>query len=165
MNDIQNNNQNQNIQNNINSLIENSIINNITMYFTSGNNISRLLSRRYYNDPPTGGYIVNEEEEYELYSIENDDIASLVFLDTLEEINSISYKEMLKSIGKYKKVKENNKELLNSECSICIDSFKPNEYYRKLGCNHYFHKRCIDRWIKKDKNECPMCRQIIINNN
>jgi hypothetical protein len=157
-------------------IIENNIINNMLRLYSYNNNdfnrisnlrISNILSRRYYNVPPVGGYTVNEDEDYEIYRIENDDITSLVFLDTLNDLNNLNteknrYKDTLKSIGKYRKVKEDNQELINLQCSICIDSFKPNEYYRKLGCCHYFHKKCIDRWIKKDKNECPMCRNIII---
>jgi Ring finger domain len=43
-------------------------------------------------------------------------------------------------------------------CSICFNDFKINERYRKLPCNHQFHKRCIDKWFNESV-KCPMCRQ------
>eukprot|EP01029_Cantina_marsupialis_P031731 TRINITY_DN920_c0_g3_i1.p1 TRINITY_DN920_c0_g3~~TRINITY_DN920_c0_g3_i1.p1 ORF type:complete len:104 (+),score=17.87 TRINITY_DN920_c0_g3_i1:47-313(+) len=26
-------------------------------------------------------------------------------------------------------------------------------------CSHQFHKHCLDKWLRKDKSNCPMCRQ------
>lgn len=51
-------------------------------------------------------------------------------------------------------------------CPICISDVSPNEYIRVLECNHTFHKKCIDKWIKKcildeSKMRCPMCRKNI----
>ena len=156
----------------MNDIIENSIINNMLRLVNNDNNINRLrlgriISRRYYNVPPLGGYIVNDEDEY---IIDTDDISSLVFLDTITELlnddnnhtNNTNHtnnnqKTKIKSIGGYKKIKESHVELLNEHCPICIEKFNTGEYYRTLKCNHSFHKKCIDRWIKKDKNECPMC--------
>jgi hypothetical protein len=168
----------------INRLIEESIVNNTIRFYRDtintvrNRNLSRLISNRYYNNPPLGGYFINEDDEYvfsdsDLLILDNDDLSSVVFLDTINNIGSIEsinndtletnciIKETIKKLGKYKKIKDSNKEILDLSCSICIENFKVNEYYRKLNCNHYFHKRCIDRWIKKDKNECPMCRSLI----
>ena len=126
--------------------------------------IHSLLSRRYYNTPPLGGYVVSDEEEYVTFDM--DDITSITILDTLTELNNntLEINQVIKTkLSSYKKVKCDNTELLNSQCPICIDTYKPTEYYRKLNCEHIFHKKCIDRWIKRDKNECPMCRDLIIN--
>ena len=174
--------------------------------------INNLLSRRYFNSPPRGGYLINyinsenslEEDNSEYYEnyensenyLENityfinniqsqniDDLISETFLDTVRELynnnilnfqnssenqnitfefNNINNNNNNFNISNgYKKIKESDNELLNSQCPICIDPFKINECYRKLCCNHIFHKKCIDRWIKKDKNECPMCRSNI----
>jgi len=61
----------------------------------------------------------------------------------------------------YKKVKD-----LVSTCAICIQDFKSNEYYRELPkCKHQFHKKCIDKWFKIDKQmSCPICRKEYIKN-
>jgi len=56
----------------------------------------------------------------------------------------------------YKKVKSDN----NNLCSICQDNYKKGQYYRKLPCNHQYHKKCIDKWFHKDsKMQCPLCRK------
>ena len=162
--------------------IQNTIVNNILNIYRDSvrntrnpnrNNLtSNVLSSRYYNTPPQGGYLVNEEHEYVLP--DQDDLSSIIFLDIVTRFGSPgsdsylsdskkSMNRKIKQIGKYKKVKESNKELLEEPCPICIDNFKEGEYYRKLDCNHCFHKKCIDRWFKKDHSECPMCRKIIIN--
>jgi hypothetical protein len=122
----------------------------------------QILSSRYYNDPPQGGYRVNEEHEYILP--DDDDISSSILLETIMRFGSPETecflknckKNQLKNI-KYKKITSSS-ELLQTSCSICIDEFKENEYYRTLGCNHTFHKRCIDRWFRKDHSDCPLCR-------
>lgn len=43
-------------------------------------------------------------------------------------------------------------------CIICLGDIKKGKY---LACNHYFHKKCINKWLKNNNN-CPMCRTIII---
>ena len=51
------------------------------------------------------------------------------------------------------------------ECSICLDN---NEFtyksWVKLGCNHYFHRHCIDLWLEQ-RQTCPICVQNIYNTN
>ena len=41
------------------------------------NRVSFIISNRYYNSPPVGGYELNEEYDY--IFPDNDDISSLVF--------------------------------------------------------------------------------------
>ena len=160
----------------INEIIENNIIHNLlTMYsneryFTRtqrNNNITNnIISRRYYNTPPIGGYVMQEDsdssEYLEYYEYTHDDLNSLVLLDTIHDISIINNNN--NKLNGYKRIKDSNVLLLESQCPICLDLFKKNECYRVLHCNHIFHKKCIDRWIKKDKNECPMCRTNIFSN-
>jgi hypothetical protein len=164
----------------INEAIHISIVNNLLNMYSGStrnqsllsseilNNNSRILSSRYYNTPPQGGYIVNEEYEYILS--DTDDLASLVFLDVATRFGSPGSdnklmkecrKNKIKKIGSYKKIKDGDL-LLNNQCSICIENFSCGEFQRTLCCNHSFHKKCIDKWFKKDKNDCPMCRTKII---
>lgn len=42
------------------------------------------------------------------------------------------------------------------ECSICLDILN-NDTNKILTCNHIFHKKCIDTWLKRN-NICPLCR-------
>ena len=127
----------------------------------------QIISSRYYNDPPRGGYLVDEEHDYILP--DDDDVTSTVLLELVTRFGSpetdsffkSERRTQIKEIGKYKKV-TNNSDLLNVTCPICIEEFKENEYYRTLECKHCFHKRCIDRWFRKDHSDCPMCRRKIM---
>ena len=104
------------------------------------------------------------EEEYVLQ--DTDDLSSTILLDIVTRFGSpgndsfmkLYKKSQIKNIGKYKKVK-NECEL---DCPICLEQLKTNEYYRELSCKHIFHKKCIDRWFKKDHSDCPMCRTKIL---
>jgi len=63
----------------------------------------------------------------------------------------------------YQKLNENTLKKFSDEiCPICHEGFKIGEYYRTLPiCNHSFHKRCVDRWLRKDivNMRCPCCRE------
>ncbi|CDW55518.1 E3 ubiquitin-protein ligase Arkadia [Trichuris trichiura] len=43
------------------------------------------------------------------------------------------------------------------KCSICLLEFERDDSIRTLRCNHFFHVRCIDRWLVINK-KCPVCR-------
>ena len=42
-------------------------------------------------------------------------------------------------------------------CSICLNEFKKDEHVYFLPCIHHFHVKCLQEWIKTQKN-CPMCK-------
>jgi len=47
------------------------------------------------------------------------------------------------------------------ECSICLDTLNKKKYRLKsLYCNHTFHKRCINKWLKTSI-QCPLCKYFI----
>lgn len=51
---------------------------------------------------------------------------------------------------------------LDTECVICLSEFVPGERLRLLPkCNHGFHVRCIDKWLKS-QSSCPKCRHCLI---
>ncbi|KAK3211516.1 hypothetical protein Dsin_016222 [Dipteronia sinensis] len=51
---------------------------------------------------------------------------------------------------------------LDTECVICLSEFSSGERVRLLPkCNHGFHVRCIDKWLKSHSS-CPKCRQCLI---
>ncbi|GAB5361649.1 hypothetical protein AAMO2058_000730600 [Amorphochlora amoebiformis] len=43
------------------------------------------------------------------------------------------------------------------KCLVCILTITSRESVRLLPCLHKFHKRCIDKWLKKS-TECPVCK-------
>ena len=47
------------------------------------------------------------------------------------------------------------------ECAICLDTYDSSNAV-KLNCSHNFHNECIEKW-KNVKNECPVCRESIDN--
>jgi hypothetical protein len=153
----------------INQAIQRSVVFNILNVFQT-NTTQYNQNINYFNQPPVGGYLVNEQEEYVLR--DSDDLSSMIFLDIVTRFGSPgSYslndkykeyrKDKIRNTCKYKKIKDSD-SLINQQCPICIDNFCCGEYQRTLECSHVFHRKCIDRWFKKGKNDCPMCRTKII---
>jgi hypothetical protein len=52
----------------------------------------------------------------------------------------------------------------DAECSICQDKYMDSEtlftWCSLHPCEHKFHSKCIEPWIKSH-NTCPLCRTII----
>ncbi|CAD8141410.1 unnamed protein product [Paramecium octaurelia] len=42
-------------------------------------------------------------------------------------------------------------------CSICLEPFTSSSLVRMTYCEHVFHSRCLERWMKNNKI-CPLCR-------
>merc|ERR1712087_305120 len=49
----------------------------------------------------------------------------------------------------------------NSSCAVCLDDFQRGEELRLLPCEHAYHRHCIDPWLAKQSELCPMCKQSI----
>lgn len=74
------------------------------------------------------------------------------------------------SYSRYLNYRIKNKKLItphtavcknDSECAICLnDTIKDKDIIKKLYCNHTFHKKCINKWLKIN-NTCPFCRTYI----
>ena len=97
-----------------------------------------------------------------------DDPESATFIITVDinhntHIKENIYKKPSKNVylnflGKYNRVKDGD-NILTKECPICLEEFSKNVGYRKLDCDHVFHKKCIDKWLYQDKKlRCPLCR-------
>jgi len=41
-------------------------------------------------------------------------------------------------------------------CSICLCDYNEGALLRRLPCGHDFHRRCVDKWLQKNKR-CPLC--------
>tara|TARA_X000000950_G_scaffold167806_1_gene204923 strand:- start:4437 stop:4868 length:432 start_codon:yes stop_codon:yes gene_type:complete len=79
---------------------------------------------------------------------------------SLEENNKpiVATMEQMESLGNYQRVtKEEVCE--DNTCCICLAPYKMGEGKRTLGCEHSFHKKCIDKWLTTSKTECPICRK------
>ncbi|PKI65489.1 hypothetical protein CRG98_014147 [Punica granatum] len=42
-------------------------------------------------------------------------------------------------------------------CCICLAKYANNEELRELPCSHFFHKECVDKWLKINAL-CPLCK-------
>lgn len=43
-------------------------------------------------------------------------------------------------------------------CGICLEEWKDTDSCRVMRCNHVYHATCVDEWLQKSSNTCPMCR-------
>mmetsp|Transcript_50091 Transcript_50091/g.119176 ORF Transcript_50091/g.119176 Transcript_50091/m.119176 type:complete len:288 (-) Transcript_50091:68-931(-) len=44
-----------------------------------------------------------------------------------------------------------------TECSMCLLDYADGEELRRLGCGHCFHVACVDEWLVRHQNICPLC--------
>lgn len=47
------------------------------------------------------------------------------------------------------------------DCSICLNTINNEKLHRELPCGHVFHPECVDEWLLKNDERCPMCRKTI----
>lgn len=48
----------------------------------------------------------------------------------------------------------------SSTCPICINDMVEGDQARILPCKHFFHKNCVDEWLRVNAS-CPTCRASI----
>lgn len=60
----------------------------------------------------------------------------------------------------YRELREEN-VMIGEECTICLSHFEGEQECIVLpGCDHCFHRECIDDWLR-EKSNCPNCRSNI----
>ncbi|KAM6561396.1 hypothetical protein CsatA_030635 [Cannabis sativa] len=45
-------------------------------------------------------------------------------------------------------------------CCICLAKYANNDELRELPCSHFFHKECLDKWLKINAT-CPLCKNAV----
>lgn len=62
----------------------------------------------------------------------------------------------------FNEIKNKSLKVKNQEkCVICLNNYKNDDMVSYLNnCNHLFHKKCIDKWLKEYNNKCPICRKM-----
>ncbi|KAL2559124.1 putative RING finger protein C57A7.09-like [Forsythia ovata] len=46
----------------------------------------------------------------------------------------------------------------NAKCAVCLCRIDEGDEVKELGCNHLFHRVCLDRWVRYGHMTCPLCR-------
>ena len=50
-------------------------------------------------------------------------------------------------------------ENMAERCLVCLEDWKDDDGCRIMACKHAFHTLCVDKWMSKSSNTCPMCRR------
>ena len=51
---------------------------------------------------------------------------------------------------------------INYDCVICMDD--NDNCYSLQKCGHIFHQKCILKWNRERKGECPICKNALFEN-
>lgn len=46
-------------------------------------------------------------------------------------------------------------------CSICLNDFSMKDKVKQLHCEHVFHEKCIENWLRRAR-DCPNCKRSAI---
>lgn len=47
-------------------------------------------------------------------------------------------------------------------CPICLDEYELNDQVCSKGCNHLYHRDCLEQWLHQKGHKCPYCRKTMI---
>lgn len=67
-----------------------------------------------------------------------------------ERLPAVEYRKLLSNTGDAE---------VAEKCSVCLEQFEDSDLVRPLACSHTFHTECIDTWLSKHVNSCPLCRR------
>lgn len=74
-----------------------------------------------------------------------EDVPVVLSEDNFNKLKSVSFGELTSP--------------LQSECTICQESFTEDKQVTELVCKHVFCKDCVSNWLTKFKCVCPICKQ------
>ena len=90
-------------------------------------------------------------------------------VDKINEIKCVSSKDIVKTcrekileLGKINK----QKELCIDTCTLCLETFNIKQFIFKFNaCKHQYHKKCINKFLKRTVNIiCPCCKELYLHN-
>ena len=55
-----------------------------------------------------------------------------------------------------------NKRKRQTNCVICLKTFRKNSTVKQLPCDHIFHANCIDKSLRFCNARCCLCRQKVV---
>ena len=141
------------------------ILNSMSSQISSSLQNSQPQPRSYNGNP---NYTQNIDMRSENVNSENDNHEERLENLRKKYGNRILIKCLLKkqveNIEYTKKLEEN----FGDKCTICMDGFKIGEIIDKTPCEHLFHIKCFEKYLKginkKDKLVCPNCNQNLLIN-
>jgi len=146
---LSNNNQNYNLQ--INNLQINNHQNNNPLNFNSQNNNPRNNNLDTINDSIIA---FNLQEELNNQYIHNQNNQRNINNPPIRiGVTKTMTQNEIDRLGT--EIYNSNNQYSTSECTFCMEDFKNGDVLRRLSCLHFFHKNCIDPWLKKNGN-CPI---------
>ncbi|KAL1023875.1 hypothetical protein UPYG_G00048290 [Umbra pygmaea] len=105
---------------------------------------------------PTVGPAVNLELDVEDGEVENYE----ALLNLAERLGEAKPRGLIKAdieqLPSYR-FNPNNHQSEQTLCVVCMCDFESRQLLRVLPCNHEFHARCVDKWLKANRT-CPICR-------
>jgi hypothetical protein len=71
-----------------------------------------------------------------------------------------AYKKIISNEGlkQLKKIIYDENKYETKECVISMEEFKNGDEITQLPCNHIFHTKSINTWLKEESHKCPVCR-------
>jgi E3 ubiquitin-protein ligase ATL10/75/76/77/78 len=107
-------------------------------------------------------FIIRRALRFLNVALNNDSSSSSSNNNPPQLVNKGIKKKALKKFPTMSYSTELNLPSLDTECVICLSEFTKGEKVRILPkCNHGFHVRCIDKWLK-EHSSCPKCRQCLL---
>ena len=100
-------------------------------------------------------------EDNNTQSLTDDDYTFNHILNSSLNNDKFIYKYILSEEGETQlKTIKFTKELrdINNICPITSLEFEDNQNIISLPCNHYFDPEAINKWLREEKAECPVCR-------
>ncbi len=124
-----------------------------------------IVDEIFKNNNNNNEYIINNNGniEYHIYydiiDSDSDGDEERILNNDEESDYFVNCKEINNKVCKPVRIKDSDNLIINKECcNICCEDYVVGQYKRTLPvCNHIFHKKCVDKWLKS-KSNCPICR-------
>ncbi|OVA20816.1 zinc finger protein [Macleaya cordata] len=75
-------------------------------------------------------------------------------------INTLLSVALLKNVVQLKllQIMGSNENSPEIEEILPNEGFEGDEEVSELSCKHFFHKRCLEKWLDHKHSTCPLCR-------
>ncbi|KAK2144076.1 hypothetical protein LSH36_788g02017 [Paralvinella palmiformis] len=118
------------------------------------------LMRAMLGNPPMPAFSMDIGEETP--EVENYEV-NTALLNLAERLGEAKPRGLMKvdieQLPSYRFQAEGRKTLMDqTSCVVCMYDFENKQLLRVLPCNHEFHAKCVDKWLKSNRT-CPICRQ------